>query len=119
MPRPERDQGELRKGRNNVARLLSLSALLVSSAVACASTSSLLVKRFSREHGCEPDQVRVFEHGGNGYIAEGCGQRAEYVCSTFAGSEGSVNDCQERNAYRRASPEPSQRLKTGTQEPPR
>lgn len=99
----------------------SVSALSLWTLVACASTSSLLVTRFSREHSCQADQVRVREAGGNEYVAEGCGQRARYVCSTFAGNKNSVNsNCAEQGVVPQAITEPaSRRPPPGIEEPPK
>jgi hypothetical protein len=85
----------------------------------CAPTSNLLVDRFSREHSCQKDRVRVRDNGGNGYLAEGCGQRAEYVCSHFAGKKGSENtDCVERGVVPPAGIEP-ERPRPMSLEPPK
>lgn len=96
-------------------------ALISWALVACASTSSLLVTRFSREHSCQADQVRVREAGGNEYEAEGCGQRARYVCNSFAGNKNSVNaGCAEQGVVPQALSEPAKRQPApGLEEPPR
>ncbi len=99
---------------------LQASALaLCLTALGCASTSSLLRQRFSREHGCQKDEVRVREAGANAYLAEGCGQHAEYVCSTFMGGKGFERSCQERGVVPNASPEPPKRTYVNLEEPPR
>jgi hypothetical protein len=96
---------------------LVLGALAAS---ACASTQSLLIQRFSKEHSCQKDAVLVREAGSNVYVAEGCGQQSEYVCQSFAGKEGSEKSCVERgvnpNTPAQGPPRP---VYTTVQEPPR
>ena len=62
----------------------------------CASTSSMLAKRFSRAHGCDPDNVHVTERSAQQYSADGCGQHADYVCESFAGMNADPTRCTER-----------------------
>ena len=71
-------------------------------AVGCSTMTSQLRSRFAKERECPEGQVQVVERGGNVYIAHGCGQRAEYVCSGFASA--SSNTCEERGLQRQASP---------------
>jgi hypothetical protein len=105
-----------------IIRRFNFTALLLiaiaSVLTACAATSTLLVERFSRERSCQADRVRVHERGGNEYVAEGCGQRAEYLCQSYAGTASSANECSERGLPRQASPEPTQRVPHNAQEPP-
>jgi hypothetical protein len=85
----------------------------------CSSTSSLLTARFAREHSCQRDAVFVREAGQNVYVAEGCGQRAEYVCQSFAGVSGSEKGCAERGVNPQTSPEAPKKVYSTVQEPPR
>lgn len=78
-----------------------------------------MVKRFSREHSCQVDQVRVREAGGTTYIADGCGQHAEYVCGTFAGSPGSEGSCAERGIRQNADAAPPKQQYFNKMEPPK
>src|SRR5262245_55737935 len=99
---------------------LSLVLLGAPIAVGCASTQSLLARRFSKEHSCQTDAVMVREIGGNVYVAEGCGHRIEYVCQSFAGSPGSERNCAERGVNPNAAPQgPPKPVYTNVQEPPR
>jgi hypothetical protein len=101
-----------------ILRLLALSA------VACTSTTTQVAKRFSLEHSCQLDQVLVRENGGNEYIAEGCSQRAKYVCSSIA-SMGAVKSTAGNCAEEGVRPPgpvglPERRsLQPGAEDPPR
>ena len=66
----------------------------------CASTSSLLAKRFAKAHGCDADDVHVSEQSAQAYSADGCGQHADYVCESFAGMNADPSRCVERGAER-------------------
>lgn len=88
-------------------------------ALSCASTSSLLSQRFAREHSCQKDKVLVRQSGANRYLAEGCGQRAEYVCGSFIGSPGSEHNCSKSGANPRATTELPARTTHGLQDPPK
>lgn len=57
--------------------------------------------------------------GRNTYVAEGCGQRAEYVCQTFMGANGSEKGCAERGVNPTASPEAPKKVYNNLEEPPR
>lgn len=94
------------------------AVFLLLSAASCTSTTTALAKRFSNQHSCQLDQVMVHEHGGNEYIAEGCGRRAKYVCPAFAtmGRE----ECAEEG-QRPPGPVglPERRPQIGVEDPPR
>jgi hypothetical protein len=80
-------------------RWLALAALLGPCA-GCASTSSLLAKRFATAHGCDASDVHVSEQSAQAYSADGCGQHADYVCESFAGMNADASRCVERGAER-------------------
>jgi hypothetical protein len=95
-------------------------ALGVLASSGCSTTQSLLAQRFSKEHSCQKDAVLVREAGSNVYVAEGCGQRSEYVCPTFAGKEGSEKSCAERGVNPTTPAQgPPRPVYTNVQEPPR
>lgn len=85
----------------------------------CASTQTLLAKRFSKEHSCQQDAVMVREAGSNVYVAEGCGHHVEYVCGSFAGGYGSEKSCAERGTNPNTPTDPVRRVYPNVQEPPR
>ena len=74
----------------------------------CKSTTGKLATRFANEHGCSQDRVTVVESGGYVYRASGCGQSAEYVCPSFAGTVNDVRSCEERGARKKVPAEPAQ-----------
>jgi hypothetical protein len=86
---------------------------------ACASTQTLLAQRFSKEHSCQKDAVMVHEAGSNVYRAEGCGQRTEYVCQSFAGGQGSERSCAERGVNPNTPTDPVRRAYPNVQDAPR
>jgi hypothetical protein len=87
----------------------------------CSTTAGQLKTRFAKERACPEDEVRVSEKGGNAYVARGCGQSAEYVCSAFANSQGTA-PCEERGLRRQApaggDPRPFPESPTTPQAPP-
>jgi len=80
--------------------LAAVSVLLA----ACATTSSKLSARFARERGCPEDQIRVIDTDGVVYRVNGCGQRAEYVCPSFANMDDGARKCEERGQSRKSDP---------------
>jgi hypothetical protein len=85
-----------------VSSALRGCALLVVFCGGCASTSSLLVKRFGREHSCEESRVLVIASSANAYAADGCGQHVEYICESFAGMNADAGRCVERGILPRS-----------------
>jgi len=87
-----------------MAKLVGVVACLCTAGtlLGCAPTSQLLAKRFSKEHSCQVDEVRVHEGGANRFEAVGCGQSARYICGSNFGSPGSENGCEEQGIRSRA-----------------
>ncbi|HWA77353.1 MAG TPA: hypothetical protein VG937_33690 [Polyangiaceae bacterium] len=82
----------------------------------CASTSSVLATRFAKQHSCQESLVRVREAGGSEYEAEGCGYRTRYICGSFTGDHG----CVEQGVVPQAGTEPPRRaIQPGFEDPPK
>ena len=58
----------------------------------------MLEKRFAKERGCDAGAVRVTERTAQEYVAEGCGERVEYVCESFSGMNADETRCHEHGA---------------------
>jgi hypothetical protein len=69
---------------------MASTAIIAIGLAACTSSTGLLRARFSKEHTCPEDQVSVTEAGGTNYIAKGCNQTTEYVCTSFGGGPGTA-----------------------------
>jgi hypothetical protein len=55
----------------------------------------MLQRRFAKQRGCDVAAVRVTERNAQEYVAEGCGERAEYLCESFAGMNADETRCRE------------------------